>query len=182
MRLLSDAAEYGLRAVVWLAEQPPGVYRLQAIADATRATPGYLIKVLQALARAGIVTAHRGALGGFALAREASSTTVLEVVAAIDPIERIRTCPLGLQPHGRELCPMHRSIDDALAMLERAFGRLTIGSLLGRAAPAPVLCAGSCGSPSPLTSSRTTAAAQRPRAGRIRDTNRGASRARATKP
>lgn len=182
MRLLSDAAEYGLRAVVWLAEQPPGVYRLRAIADATKATPGYLIKVLQTLARAGIVTAHRGASGGFALARDASATTVLEVVAAIDPIERIRTCPLGLQVHGRELCPMHHSIDDAMAMLEHAFGRLTIGALLGRAAPAPVLCAGSCGAVSPVAISRTTTTAGRTRTGRSRDTNQGASRARATKP
>lgn len=130
MKLLSEAAEYGLRAVVWLAQRPGGYWKVREIAKGTRAAPGYLVKVLQGLARAGILSAQRGSQGGFRLERDPAGLTALEVINAIDPIERIRACPLGLEEHGRDLCPMHRRIDEALAMVERAFGATTIAELM----------------------------------------------------
>jgi len=129
MRLMSDAAEYGLRGMVWLSGRPREPHKLQAIAEATGAASGYLIKVLQALAKAGIVSAHRGTTGGYALNRDPLSLSVLEVISAIDPIERIRSCPLGLPEHAPGLCPLHRRIDDSLAMIERDFARTTIAEL-----------------------------------------------------
>jgi Rrf2 family protein len=135
MKLLSDAAEYGLRAVVWLAETPTSSAKVREISEAVRAPAGYLIKVLQALAKAGIVTAQRGSSGGFRLERNPSQLTVLEVINAIDPMERIRTCPLGLKSHGEQLCSMHRQIDDAMASIEATFQRSTIMDLLN--APGP---------------------------------------------
>lgn len=129
MKLLSEATEYGLRAMVWLANQPRTTHKLQTIAEATGSTPGYLIKVLQSLAKSGIVSAHRGTTGGYALSREPESLSVLEVVSAIDPIERIRSCPLGLPEHARGLCPLHRRIDDSLASIERDFAQTTISDL-----------------------------------------------------
>lgn len=63
MRLFNDATEYGLRAMVWMTNQPRGPHKLQAIAEAIGAAPCYLIKVLQLLTRAGIVSAHRGITG-----------------------------------------------------------------------------------------------------------------------
>ena len=180
LKLFSDATEYGLRAVIWLAEQPPGTYKLIVIANATKAAPGYLIKVLQALARVGIVTAQRGTLGGFALARDPDGLTVLDVVAAIDPIERIRVCPLGVRAHGKKLCPMHRSIDEALAALEREFGQLTIRSLLGHSRASPGLCIERC-RPSPRVAvSCTVTATSKDRRGPSHYRRKRALRARTT--
>ncbi len=181
MRLFSDATEYGLRAIVWLAQQPPGAYKLQAIADATRAAPGYMIKVLQTLAKAGIVTAHRGTLGGFALARDPDTLSMLDIVAAIDPIERIRKCPLGIEAHGCELCPMHRSIDDALAGVERCFGRLTVSALLRKAPWTPALCVERSTQSSPATPSRVGRSPKPANTRCGRQTAKGASRGRITK-
>ena len=130
MKLLSDAAEYGLRAMVWLAQHPGQTQKVREIAEGTQATQGYLIKVLQALVKAGILSAQRGSSGGFRLERDPSKLSVIEVIDAIDPIERIHTCPLGLKSHGKALCPLHRRIDDALAMIERSFGESTIIDLL----------------------------------------------------
>jgi Rrf2 family protein len=130
MKLLSDAAEYGLRAVVWLAERPSESAKVREIAEVTHAPAGYLIKVLQALAKAGILSAQRGSSGGFRLQREPAQLSVLEVINAIDPMERIRTCPLGMESHGAQLCPMHRQIDDAMAAIEASFASSTILNLL----------------------------------------------------
>jgi len=150
MKLLSDATEYGLRAIVWLSNQPREPHKVQTIAEATDAAPGYLIKVLQALAKAGIVSAHRGTTGGYALSRDPESLTALEVVSAIDPIERIRSCPLRLAAHASGLCPLHQRIDDSLASIERDFGRTTIAELAFRPLPAQactaLALAGACAS------------------------------------
>jgi Rrf2 family protein len=87
----------------------------------------YLAKVLNHLAQAGLVHAHRGRRGGFTLARPAAEVTVLDVVNAVDPLRRIEACPLGLDDHSEHLCPLHQHLDDAIAVVERAFAgcRLT---------------------------------------------------------
>jgi Rrf2 family protein len=140
MKLLSDASEYGLRAVVWLAQHPGQAQKVREIAQGTRAAPGYLVKVLQELTKARILSAQRGSSGGFRLERDPAELSVLEVVTAIDPIERIRTCPLGLALHGECLCPMHRRIDDAMAAIERSFDESTIKDLLIEPTKSHLLC------------------------------------------
>jgi Rrf2 family protein len=140
MKLLSDASEYGLRAVVWLAQRPGQAQKVREIAQGTRAAPGYLVKVLQTLAKARILSAQRGSTGGFRLERDPAQLSVLEVVNAIDPLERIHTCPLGLEAHGRRLCPMHRRIDDAMAAIEQGFADSTIADLLAEPSPSRPLC------------------------------------------
>jgi Rrf2 family protein len=130
MRLLSDASEYALRAVIWLAQEPLEPKKVRDIAAGTRAAPGYLVKVLQGLARAGILSAQRGNRGGFMLTRDPTRLSVLEVISAVDPLERIHRCPLHLETHGERLCPMHQQIDQALATVEEGFRQATIADLL----------------------------------------------------
>ncbi len=91
---------------------------------------GYLAKVLQALGRAGLVKARRGLGGGFVLGRPANKITVLEVVNAVDPIERILACPLHLEAHSKTLCPVHRRLDDAIALVQKAFSKSTLADLV----------------------------------------------------
>lgn len=124
--MISQTAEYALRAVVYLADQDQPRTNAQ-IAAATKVPAGYLAKVMQSLSRARIVTAQRGLRGGFKLARQANGLTVLEVVNLVDPVRRFHECPLGL--HGAELCPLHRSLDDAAKAVEQTFGDTTIADL-----------------------------------------------------
>lgn len=140
MRLLSDASEYALRAVLWLADRPGLPQTTQEIAAATKAAPGYLAKVLQSLGKAGILHAQRGMRGGFTLQRDPSDIAALEVINAVDPIERIRTCPLGIGSHGSQLCPLHRRIDDAVARIEAAFAETTIADILAEPSASKPLC------------------------------------------
>lgn len=129
--MISQTAEYALRSVVYLASQPDAALTTQQIAGATKVPAGYLSKVLQALGRAGIVSSQRGLHGGFTLSRSADELTVLEVINAVDPMKRIDRCPLGSPAHGANLCPLHKRIDQAIAMVERAFGESSIADLLG---------------------------------------------------
>ncbi|BDC50219.1 transcriptional regulator [Bryobacterales bacterium F-183] len=138
--MLSQTVEYALRAVVALAE-PDTAWTAHALAAKTQVPASYLSKVLQSLAKADLVLAQRGRNGGFILAKPTSAITVLEVVNAVEPIERIQTCPLGLAAHGVRLCSLHRKLDDAYAMVERAFATTTIASILAEPNPARPLCA-----------------------------------------
>lgn len=140
MKLLSDASEYALRAVVYLAQRPGKAQKTREIAEGTRSAPGYLLKVLQSLSKAGVLSAQRGSLGGFTLERDPASLTVLEIINAVDPIERIHSCPLGIESHGVNLCPMHRRIDDAMGSIEASFGSSTIQDLLTEPTQSQPLC------------------------------------------
>ena len=126
MKLLTDANEYGLRAVIWMAQHPGEPFKVKDLADSIHAAPGYLIKVLQSLAKAGILTGRRGTRGGFTLQADPAKLTALDIINAIDGFERIGSCPLALSAHESSLCPVHRSIDDAMHQIEESFRRLLI--------------------------------------------------------
>ena len=130
--MLSQTAEYALRAMLILAQGDSRAHTVQEIARASRVPLDYLAKILNSLSRAGLVTAQRGRGGGFQPARPADEITILEVIAAVDPIKRIRTCPLGIAAHGANLCLLHRKLDDALRVVEEAFASTTLQSLLGQ--------------------------------------------------
>jgi Rrf2 family protein len=137
---VSQTAEYALRAVVWLAQNPGQPQTTQQLADGTHVSASYLPKVLQPLGRAGVITSQRGINGGYTLERDPAELTVLEVVNCVDPIQRITRCPLRLATHGGMLCPLHRMLDDAIGEVERRFASLSIGALLREQTGSKPLC------------------------------------------
>lgn len=128
--MISQTAEYALRAAVCLAAAPERPQTTPQIARLSQVPAGYLAKVLGALARAGIVIAKRGQGGGFLLARSPRELNVLDIVQAVDPIARIDRCPLGLAEHRDALCPLHQRIDAAYGVIEAAFAATTLDLLL----------------------------------------------------
>ncbi len=136
--MISPTAEYALRAVVAVAQGRGEVMVTPTIARITKVPPGYLPKVLQMLRKAGLLESKRGLGGGFTLARPVDELTVLDVVNAVEPVKRIERCPLRIESHGVNLCPLHKRLDEAAEMVERAFAATTIAELLdvpGRSTP-----------------------------------------------
>ena len=138
--MISPTAEYALRAVVAIAQSSGDAVVTPTIAEITRVPPGYLSKVLQTLRKAGLVDSKRGLGGGFTLARPAEDVTVLEVVNAVDPIKRIHRCPLGVDSHGTNLCPLHKRLDEATELVEQSFASTTIAELLSAPERSVPLC------------------------------------------
>lgn len=139
--MFSQTAEYALRAIVVLAEDPDISWTTQAIAEKTKVPADYLVKVLQPLSKAGLVVAQRGRNGGFLLSRPPERMSVLDVISAVDPLRRIDHCPLKLKAHNRTLCPLHRKLDDAIRLVEEAFRSTTIADILADPSPVRPLCA-----------------------------------------
>lgn len=138
--MFSQTVEYALRAVVHLAYEAPDARTTAQIAEATKVPKDYLAKILQGLARKGVVSTQRGVGGGVTLVKDPADLTILDVVNAVEPIERIKTCPLGLKGHGVRLCPLHRRVDDALALVEEAFGKTTLAEVLAEPSDSVPLC------------------------------------------
>lgn len=138
--MFSQTVEYALRAAVFLASRPGEPATTEDVAERTKVPAAYLAKILQGLARAGIVRSQRGVGGGVMLAKPPTELTILEVVNAVEPIKRIKTCPLGLPTHGSRLCPLHARVDAAMAQVEEAFGGTTLAEVLGETSGSIPLC------------------------------------------
>ena len=128
--MISQAAEYSLRAAVCLAARSGGSLTTQQIAKLAGIPSGYLAKVLQLLARAGIVESQRGTNGGFALKMPPDQVTLMDIVSVVDQSHRIQDCPLGVEHDGGHLCPLHSRLDAAAAAAEDPLRRTTLAQLL----------------------------------------------------
>jgi len=138
--VLTQTVEYALRAVTYLASEDGNCKTTEDVAERTKVPVAYLAKILQGLARQGIIRTQRGVGGGVTLAKPPQDLTILEVVNAVEPIKRIRTCPLGIQSHGARLCPLHTKLDNALAVMEESFGSTTLADILSEPTSSKPLC------------------------------------------
>jgi Rrf2 family protein len=93
MLRLTKKADYGLMALKYLAEQADaGARSAKDIAEAYHIPPPLLAKILQTLAKAGLLVSHAGTNGGYALSRPAKEISAFEVIRAIDGPLFITSC------------------------------------------------------------------------------------------
>lgn len=128
--MISQTTEYALRIVVFLASLGDKPATTAQIALATSTPRQYLAKILRNLARGGLVNSQRGLGGGSTLARSAAEISIYDVVQVVEPLERIRVCPLGLKTHTVKLCPLHHKLDQTIGMVEAAFKSTRISDVV----------------------------------------------------
>ena len=82
---LTRKGEYGIRGIIFLAQQPPGkISLLSEIAAESEVPATFLAKILQEFGKNGLVQSYRGAGGGFTLARPPDEITLRDVVEAVE--------------------------------------------------------------------------------------------------
>jgi Rrf2 family protein len=138
--MFTQTVEYALRAMVCLANAGASAQTRTQLVEQTKVPSAYLAKVMREMNRSGLVNAQRGVNGGFTLAKPASEITLLEVVNAVDPLPRIRSCPLNLRSHGARLCGLHRYLDDSMAALEKSLSNKTLADLVAEKTGSIPLC------------------------------------------
>jgi Rrf2 family protein len=139
--MISQTIEYALRAIVTLAQHEGKTCTAQQISQITQVPAPYLSKLMQVLVRNGLANSQRGLHGGFSLARDPAEMSVLDIVNAVEPIRRILECPVSIPAHVGQLCPLHRLLDDAIAMVEQMFRETTVADILADFEGVTPLCA-----------------------------------------
>lgn len=137
--MISQAVEYSLRAMVLLTQGATQPVTVRSMAARGQIPAPYLSKLLQGLTRAGLVQSQRGVGGGYLLARTAAEITLADIVNAVEPLQRITKCPLGISGHVM-LCPLHRKLDQALATVEQAFRETSLDDLCKETGGSIPLC------------------------------------------
>ncbi|MDX2014335.1 MAG: Rrf2 family transcriptional regulator [Myxococcaceae bacterium] len=90
---ISRKMEYGARAMAYLASLPDGMTTsFKEIAKKMDIPSEFLAKILKTLVRAKLVRSTRGAHGGYALARSASSISFLDVIEALEGPVNVNIC------------------------------------------------------------------------------------------
>lgn len=135
--MFSKACEYGIRAVIYIAQQSAERGQrvgLRDIATEIDSPEAFTAKVLQQLVRAGLVTSVKGPTGGFELTAEQRHTVTLrQLVVAIDGSDLLQGCALGLpQCSAQQPCPLHYQFLPIRDQLNEVLRTCTIGELASK--------------------------------------------------
>ena len=129
---LSKACSYGLFGMIYLARQPQGkIVSVSEICEAENLPEKFLAKIFQSLARTGLVRSHRGAGGGFSLARPADKITVKELLESIHgPIYFVKCLSNMKDCDKKEKCRLLKVWKKTQDYTERVLAQNTLADLI----------------------------------------------------
>ena len=148
---LNRLTDYAVVVLTQMAKRPGALTSAQQIADCGQLPLPTVAKLLNSLARAGIVASHRGATGGYSLGRSTGEITVADIVQALEGPIALTACVEGApDPCGvSSLCPMagnwnkvNAAIRDALASVSLADMVLPEGASFGVTGGPPIMSLG----------------------------------------
>jgi Rrf2 family protein len=137
---ISAKADYAVRAAVELAATPgERPVKAELIAKAQEIPLNFLENILGELRHAGIVRSHRGAEGGFRLARPPDRITIADIIRAVEgPLASVRGGPPEetSYPGASEALP--RVWIAVRANLRKVVEHVTVADVAGGKLPAPI--------------------------------------------
>jgi Rrf2 family nitric oxide-sensitive transcriptional repressor len=131
---LTAFSDYTLRVLIYLALDPAKLGTIPAIAAAYGISENHLMKVVQQLAREGIVESTRGKGGGIRLARPAEKIRLGDVVRSSEGNAPIVEC-LGDEPGACRIvsvCRLKGILVDAFDALYDVLNEYTLADLVAR--------------------------------------------------
>ena len=133
---VTRADEYAVIGLLYLAKQPPArMVMIDEISAGERIPKSFLAKIFQSLVKGGLVHSHRGAGGGFSLARPASEITLLQVFRCAESAFALQKCvtddPECVVSHDRLTnCTLCGIFTEAQNRVNDLFSRTTLQDLL----------------------------------------------------
>lgn len=141
MLQLTKRTEYGLIALVHMADRGGEVVSVREISEHYTVPRRLLAEVLKDLGRANLVESQRGATGGYVLARPAGSISLGEIVTALEGPPSVSSCEAlaparngecDLEPRCPIRSPLHRVREGIWSLMERT-------TLLSLVRPGPLV-------------------------------------------
>jgi len=138
---LSRLADYAVAMMTHIAAHPAGVHNAIDVSAATHLPTPTVSKILATLARRHLLASHRGAKGGYTLARSPAAISVAEIVSAIDGPIALTHCIV----HGpgacevEPVCPSRSGWNRLNNAVRTAFESVSLADLIepGFAPPPP---------------------------------------------
>ncbi len=90
--MITRKTDYAIRCVLHLAESEKEVVMVNEIAKGREIPKSFLAKIMQELAKAGIVESFRGVKGGFKLAKKAEEISLLDIVELMEGPVAMNIC------------------------------------------------------------------------------------------
>jgi Rrf2 family protein len=126
---LSKKADYGLIALKHLAQHADTSISAREIAKEYRIPAELLAKILQRLARKGLLVSQHGTNGGYVLARDPSSISIVDVVEALEGPIGITPCERGTQCEQLDVCSVRDPLRKLKVKVVRVLGDTSIYEL-----------------------------------------------------
>jgi Rrf2 family protein len=126
---LSKKADYGLIALKHLAQHAEESVSAREIAAQYQIPAELLAKVLQRLARKGLLASQQGTNGGYVLARDPSAISIADVVEALDGPISITPCERGSDCQQMTVCSVRDPLSKIRAKVVRVLGDTSIYEL-----------------------------------------------------
>ena len=129
---LSRESQYALKAMAYLAEQPPGtVLGAKQVADGARIAGPFAAKILLQLRGGGLLLSHRGSQRGYELARAPGEISVREVLEAVEGEDLFRRCVFWSHTCSDVTpCMLHPVWQSVRPQVADLMGRLTLADVI----------------------------------------------------
>lgn len=132
MLKLSKLADYGVVILATLARHPDRLMTATKVAELTTLPVPTVSKLLKRMAKMGVLSATRGAAGGYRLARPASQISTDAIIAAVDGPIKIAGC-VGPKPEHcehQQACAIYGRWNPINEAVQRAFSKVSLADLI----------------------------------------------------
>jgi Rrf2 family protein len=129
---INQATDYAFRAVQYLAQSDERVVDARQIAQSEAIPMRFLLRIMPSLIQAGIVASHRGAGGGYSLARDPRQITFLDVVEAVEGPVYVNRCQKDYEycsKHGAPACAIHQKLNIIQSKISEELRQYNFGDL-----------------------------------------------------
>jgi Rrf2 family protein len=131
MLRFTKRADYGLMAIHYIAvHEDHGAVSAKRIADEFRIPPELLAKILQRLAREGLIVGQNGPKGGYVLSRRPAAITVGQVIRALEgPIRIVECYEQASECPQIEWCNLRRPVQKIQAAISHMLDTMSLSEL-----------------------------------------------------
>ena len=137
MLRFTKRADYGLMAIHYIAVHDDlGSVSAKRIAEESSIPPEIMAKILQRLAKKGLIVSQNGPKGGYTLSRRPDDITVGEVIRALEGPINIVSCLADTSCKQMERCTLRRPVQRIQAAITNVLDTMSLAELTSEDVPA----------------------------------------------
>lgn len=128
---LTRAGEYAIKSLVYLAAKAPDARVMASeVAEAEGIPVNFVRKILESLAKTGLVKSYRGAGGGFVLGRQAGHISLCQIIEAVEGPFALNQCFAASGCDNQPTCPMSPIWKEAQDAVQQVLTRYSLADVV----------------------------------------------------